>query len=342
MKTDRAASPRVTKETPMQRINSDEARSIMLLIVTIGVVGVVIVTAREILAPVCFALVVGIVASPLADRLSGFGVPRSAIAGALLVLTSGILVFSFLLLEPLLATMATRLPEIRTEIESWVQQASGLMRGIEDISKEIEDAVGSNGAEAESPKLPTVMDAIWLAPGLGASVLIFAGTLFFFVLTRADLYNSAGRFSATLFKADRAVARYFLAVTIVNLGLGIATALVMTIIGMKHAMLWGLAASVLNYILYLGPMTLIASLLIAGIVQFSGAYALLPAFCFLCLNLVEAQFVTPAVVGQRLQINPLAVFLAIVLGLWLWGPVGAIVAIPVALWLAVLLQVQFH
>ncbi|APX13620.1 AI-2E family transporter [Tateyamaria omphalii] len=312
----------------------------MLFILTIFAVGGIMMWARPVLAPMTFALVVGIVASPLADRLHDWGVPRIAVAAALLVLTSGALVLGFVLLEPLLNSMAARLPEIRAEIEGWVQSASGLVRGIETISNEIEQTVGASDADGAAPELPTVMDALWLAPDLGASVLIFAGTLFFFMLTRTDLYAAAGRFSGTLFQADRAVARYFLAVSIVNVALGVAVAVVMSVIGLNNAVLWGLAAGLLNFILYLGPLTILFGLLIVGMVQFNGAYSLLPPFAFLCLNLIEAQFVTPGFVGQRLRISPLAVFVAIVIGLWLWGPVGAIVALPLTLWLAVLLNAR--
>lgn len=322
-------------------LTAPRARSVMLFILTLFAAGGIMIWARPVLAPMCFALVVGIVASPLADRLHDWGVPRIAVAAALLILTSGSLVLGFVLLEPLLSAMAARLPEIRAEIEGWVQSASGLIRGLETLSNEIEQTVGAaSDSDDAAPELPTVMDALWLAPDLGASVLIFAGTLFFFMLTRADLYGAAGRFSETLFKADRAVARYFMAVSIVNVTLGVAVAVVMSLIGLNNAVLWGLAAGLLNFILYLGPLTILFGLLVTGMVQFGGAYALLPPLAFLCLNIIEAQFVTPGFVGQRLRISPLAVFVAIVIGLWLWGPVGAIVALPLTLWLAVLLNAR--
>lgn len=317
----------------------------MLLVLTVFAAGAILIYAQEVLAPICFALVVGIVISPVAERLHDLGVPRVVIAGGLMALASGLLTITFLLIEPLLSTLAFRLPEIRAEIEVWVETLSGLMRGLQDLSQEIEATMGDGAGAGETdpgsdlgPDLPTVMDALWLVPNIGAKLLIFAGTLFFFVLTRTDLYDSAGALRDELYAADRAVARYFAAVTVVNIGLGAATAAVLTVIGLDYAVLWGLAAAVLNFILYLGPLAIMASLLVAGLVQFSGPMALAPPLAFLVLNLTEAQFVTPAFVGQRLRIAPLAVFLAIVLGLWLWGPIGAIVALPVTLWLGVLIE----
>jgi len=319
---------------------SERARGVMLLILALTATGVVLRQAGTVLTPILFGLVVGVVVSPLSERLHRWGVPRSAVAAALLVVAGGILVLAFIAIEPLLTALIKRLPEIRAEIESWVQQASGLLRGIDALNEEIGRTVGAQAAipAKDAADLPSVMDAIWLAPNFGASVLIFAGTLFFFVLTRKDIYATTGRYRAALFRADRAVARYFAAVTIINIGLGLCTALVLSIIGVNHPLLWALAAGILNFILYLGPLTIQLGLLVAGLMQFGGAMSVVPPLAFLALNVIEAQFVTPAFVGQRLQINPLVVFLAIVLGLWLLGPVGAIVALPVALWLAVLVR----
>jgi predicted PurR-regulated permease PerM len=77
---------------------------------------------------------------------------------------------------------------------------------------------------------------------------------------------------------------------------------------------------------------LLVALAVVGFTEFNGAYALLPALAYLMLNMTEAQFVTPTLVGQRLQLNPLVVFLAILFGLWLWGPIGGIVSLPLLVW----------
>ena len=162
--------------------------------------------------------------------------------------------------------------------------------------------------------------------------------VFFFILTREDLYSAAGSMKKRLFQADAQVSRYFAAVTLVNIGVGVATAIAMMAIGIEYPLLWGLAAGVLNYILYLGPLIIIFGLLIAGLIQFWDAMAFLPPAAFMVINFIEAQFATPMFVGQHIRINPLVVFVAIVFGLWLWGPIGAIVALPVIVWLAFILR----
>ena len=97
-------------------------------------------------------------------------------------------------------------------------------------------------------------------------------------------------------------------------------------------MLWGLAAFLLNFVLYLGPVVFAFALFIGGIVQFEGAISFLPAALYVAMNLTEGQFVTPALVGRHMKVNPLLVFLSLVFWLWLWGPIGGVVAIPFLVW----------
>ena len=78
------------------------------------------------------------------------------------------------------------------------------------------------------------------------------------------------------------------------------------------------------------------AMLYAGIASFDGIQALLPAACYIGLNFIEAQFVTPTAVGKQLSLNPLVVFLSVVLGIFIWGAIGGIVAIPILVWILVI------
>lgn len=319
---------------------SDRATRVMLLIIALvlGIAG--LQAAQSILAPFVFALVLGIVVSPVSERAASLGVPRVVTAILLLVFTTIAVVALFVIFEPMVSQMIERLPRLKFAIQGWIATASDMMRGIETISDEIEQAVGANG-DAPTANVPSLRDALWLAPNFGAQVFIFIGTFFFFLLTRDTLYSAAGPLQKKLYKADALVSRYFAAVTMVNAGVGAATGAVLMALGVDHPLLWGLFAGTMNYILYLGPIVVVSGLLIAGLAQFWGAMAFLPPAAFLVINMIEAQFVTPLFVGQHVKLNPLVVFLAVVFGLWLWGPIGAIVALPVILWLGLLLRPQY-
>ena len=91
-------------------------------------------------------------------------------------------------------------------------------------------------------------------------------------------------------------------------------------------------AMVLNYIPYIGAACMTVILLGVGLVTFpSLGYALVPPAAFVGVATVEGQFITPTVLGHRLTLNPLAVLLALAFWAWLWGPMGAFLAVPLTI-----------
>lgn len=315
----------------IEKLTSVQAMRVMVAVLAVIASIAALQAAQPVLQPMVFALVLGIVVSPIDDRLTKLGLSDVLSATILLLMTCGAVAVVVYVLQLLVASLIDRLPQLQSALRDWILSLEDLLRGIENFRDEIEKTVGQDALEPAAPRLD-LGNALWIAPNFIASLFIFVGTFFFFTLTRHRLYAACGPARTLLLRADRLVSRYFLAVTIVNLGVGAATAAAMALLGLEYALLWGVAAGLLNYMLYLGPMIIIAGLLIAGLVQFWGAAALLPPACFILINIAEAQFVTPWFVGQKVNLNPLVVFLAIVFGLWIWGPIGAIVALPIVLW----------
>jgi predicted PurR-regulated permease PerM len=125
------------------------------------------------------------------------------------------------------------------------------------------------------------------------------------------------------------VARYLLAITVVNLGLGILVAGALHLIGMTHAPLWGVTAAQANLMPIIGFVILSVVTLAVGIVSFENpVLAFAPFAVLLMLNAIEANMVTPMIVGSRIQIAPIAIFSSIARGAWLWGAAGALIATP--------------
>ena len=125
------------------------------------------------------------------------------------------------------------------------------------------------------------------------------------------------------------VARYLLAITVVNLGLGICTAAAFELLGVANAPLWGVAAALLNFMPFIGFSIMALATLGVGIVSFEDSVvAFAPFAVVIGLNSIEGNVVTPMIVGARIRIVPIAVFVAIAFGAWLWGAAGALVATP--------------
>ncbi len=296
----------------------------------------------DIFAPLALGLVLGVVLSPISTWLSRIGTPR--VVGALAVMVFALVVLAGILLfiGPIVSRLLVQAPQIWREILDSVREFQGVLRGISDASEEVAKAIGSepNGDAAEPTRVPSLTDALFAAPAFAAQLLIFVGTLFFFVLSREEIYDwITDRLTAShdimelrLEEADRLVSRYFLTISVINIFFGAAVAAAMALIGMPAPLLWGVVATLMNFILYLGPAVVAFTLFVAGIVVFDGPQVLAPMAAFVALNITEGQFVTPMLVGRHMSVNPLLVFLSLVFWLWLWGPLGGVIAIPILIW----------
>lgn len=128
---------------------------------------------------------------------------------------------------------------------------------------------------------------------------------------------------------QRELSRYILTVSIINTGLGLVTGAALWIYGVEDAMLWGALVALANFAPYVGPILAMIILAIAGLVQYGPELAaLMPVLIFFCINLVEAQFITPIMLGRNMRLNPLVVMVWLILWGWMWGAVGVLLAVP--------------
>jgi predicted PurR-regulated permease PerM len=313
-------------------------------------------TAEAVLAPLVLALVFGVVTAPATDTVVRWGVPRTIAAFLVLLITLGIVLTVLVVLSPVIERGLSVAPLLERELRDLFATLRPAMESLNDLRASLEEtlnegmvrgaadtaaptgAAGDTGSsEGEGVDVPSPLDALWYAPGFLSRLLIFVGTLYFFLLARQDVYSTIHRDgsrlnAATLHRAEARVSRYFLTITGINAVFGGTVAVAMTLIGMPMPIVWGLAAFLTNFIVYLGPMVFAVVLLLAGVTLFEGVHSVVPAATYVALNAVEGQFVTPALVGKRMAINPLLVFVSLVFWLWLWGALGGIIAIPLLLW----------
>jgi predicted PurR-regulated permease PerM len=128
-----------------------------------------------------------------------------------------------------------------------------------------------------------------------------------------------------------ATSTYLGTITLVNASLGLLVAFVLWLLGMPNPLMWGGIVAVMNYIPYLGPIVAALLLALAGLMEpvFTDAWqAMLPAILFVVFHLIEANIITPMIVGRKLTINPLMILLALSFWAWVWGTTGALLAVP--------------
>jgi predicted PurR-regulated permease PerM len=133
-------------------------------------------------------------------------------------------------------------------------------------------------------------------------------------------------------QAQREVGRYLATAGLINMALGAITGFVVMQLGLPNPLLWGAMVAVLNFVPYIGPLVGASMLVLVGLLTWGVSWSMLfPAGAYLALHGIESNLVTPLVVGRRLRLHPMAVFLSVMVWAWIWGVAGAFIAVPMLL-----------
>ncbi|MFA5630954.1 MAG: AI-2E family transporter [Porticoccaceae bacterium] len=170
-------------------------------------------------------------------------------------------------------------------------------------------------------------------------LLIFGPKLFNVAVTIFPRPENRGRIVDIVTTIRNELSRYILTVSLINFLLGAVTGAALWWLGVEDALLWGVLAGLLNYAPYVGPVIAVLVLCIAGFAQYGAALlALMPATVYFVFNLLEAQFLTPTVLGVQMQLNPLVLVVWLFIWGWLWGIAGVLLAVPLLVSLKIAAQ----
>jgi predicted PurR-regulated permease PerM len=295
---------------------------------------------RPILLPVTAALIVGITLSPATEFGVKYKIPTvaSAIAVvALLVTVLGVLLTFFA--TPLTEWIA-RAPEIGAAVQEKVRVFEYPLSVLRDLKNAVMPSAAHGPTVAVESNPAEIVGAVLLAVTPAVSqFVVFFGTMIFFLITnihlRRKLIVAFGTRDARLRvlriwnDIEDNLVGYVALVTMINLALGTVTALMLYLIGFPNPVTFGLLTMGLNYVPYIGPAIVATVLFAVGLVAMpSLAQAALAPALFVAIATLEGHFITPSIVGKRLTLSPFLVFLALVFWTWLWGPIGAFLAVP--------------
>jgi predicted PurR-regulated permease PerM len=189
------------------------------------------------------------------------------------------------------------------------------------------------------PKFDWVQPTLeFLSPTFTEFMLFFA-TLILFIASWHDLrralimtfgdHDARLRTLRILNEIEGHLGGYLLTVTMINLGVGTATGIICAITGMPNPAGLGALAATLNFFPIIGPVAMFAILTVVGVVAFPTlAAGLIAPLAFVGITFLEGHFVTPTIIGRRLELNALAVFVALAFWTWLWGPMGGFLSSP--------------
>jgi predicted PurR-regulated permease PerM len=313
-------------------------------VVALALVGLLLIAIIAILyfgkpffLPVVMAFVVGTMLSPAASFLERYKIPR-ALGAVLIVLTvAAAAAFIVGLISAPLMEWSTRLPELAERLKDKLHvfdRAIALWQQLQVMLGSPETLSGS-----QMPKFDWVQPTIEFLTPTFTEFLLFFATLILFIASWRDLrrtliltfgdHEARLRTLRIINEIEVHLGNYLLTVTMINIGVGIATGLACTVAHMPNPAGLGALAATLNFIPIIGPIAMFVVLVGVGIIALPTVSAgLVAPLAFVAIAFMEGHFVTPTIIGRRLALNALAVFLALAFWTWLWGPMGAFLSSP--------------
>lgn len=298
--------------------------------------------------PLVTAILLTILLSPLADRLARLGLPNVlASLGALTVFLGILLLALALILQPALdlfdeipaiaATVGQRFADLREEF-AWLAMAN----------EEMAKLMGDSGTVEVVLATPSLLEEIaYSTPSVVVEVLIMFLMAFFMIEARVRMrrhllfdrasFGSSVKAARAMREVQDKVAAYIITVGFINAGVGVVVALGAWALGVDAPIMWGGLAAILNFIPYVGPLAMTALLALFGLGTAETVWlGLIPAIAYIALHTVEANVITPSILGARFTMSPVMILIALSYFTWIWGVPGALISVPILLTLTAL------
>jgi len=332
------------------------------LLASLTLIGVVLFLryAGAVFVPIVLAVLLSYALEPLVARIVRWHVPRPLAAIFVIMATLTGFGFGAYALRPNFFAIVESAPETTRRLRTIIQRFDGagnsdtldrIKEAASEIEKTAEVTAGPTPAKAGVTRVqvepPRFRISDYLLPG-SRGVAALAGEvtvvlfLIYFLLASGDLYKrklvrligenfTQKRITVeALLEVDRQIER-FLAVQIwMSIFVGVATGLALGLFGVEHAVIWGTAAGILNFIPYFGAVIAAAGIGIIAVVQFGTFTAGVEvAGIVLLIRVIEGGLLTPIMMGKVAGINGVALFVSLLFWGWLWGLIGTLVAVPI-------------
>jgi predicted PurR-regulated permease PerM len=331
----------ITDAEPLRDIPALWRLSALIATLGMGVLAVIagLYFGRSILLPVVAGVIMGVTLSPAVKLGTLYRLPAALSAVLLVTLLVVAIALLITFFAAPLAEWIVRVPEVSSVMTEKLRVLEYPLSVVHDIKGAIAKATGTTAIAVETTPTEFLGAALGVITPAISQFVVFFGTLLFFLVTSLRLRQKLvvyfvtreGRLRMLRIWNDieENLVRYVATMSVINLGLGAVTAIMLAMIGFPNPVTFGLLAYALNYVPYIGPA--IVALVLAGVglvSQPSLGQALLAPGLFVALATLEGHVITPNVIGLSLTLNPFVVFLALAFWTWLWGPIGAFLAVP--------------
>jgi predicted PurR-regulated permease PerM len=338
----------VTQSAPSTPATVAKTTPVQIVLVVLGVIAF-LYFARPVILPIFLACVAGMTLKPLIRWLSYCHIPPALSAAVVLCLLVAAVGIGFFQLGRPALTWMNEAPQHMTELRQRVLTIFPRLARFSQAAAAVNNLGATEEEKKEAQKqAPTVE----VKDSRGTrSILNWTGTLLvgigetlvllYLLLASGDLFlQKLVHVMPTLRDKKRAVeisreiqqniSNYLFSVSLINIGLGIVVSGGLYFMGVPNAAMWGMLVAVLNFVPYFGPVAGVILLATVGLLTFDTLWkGLLPPAWYLMFHLLEANLITPVLLGRRFTLNPVVIFVSLIFWTWLWGVPGALLSVPI-------------
>lgn len=313
--------------------------------------------AQAVLIPVALAILLTFLLSPVAAALERIALGRLPSVILVAVITFSLMGGIGWIVTRQFGSLANDLPKYTGNMRQKIADVRGASKGgaIETVQRTVEEVTSEFQKGDEPTKVkdqrppvivqPTESFTFWPIPSavgpmlerLGSAGLVIV-LVIFMLIQREDLRNRLIRLvgysrltftTRALEEAGQRISRYLLMQTIINSTFGLAVGLVLYLIGMPYAVLWGFLAAVLRFIPYVGPLAAAVMPSALSLAVFEGwLWPVLVVGIFVALELSCNMVMEPLLYAESAGVSGVGLLVAVAFWTWLWGPVGLVLATP--------------
>jgi predicted PurR-regulated permease PerM len=299
----------------------------------------------EFFLPTTAALVIAVALVPLLEWLERRRVPSGLAAFMCLIFFVGVanLAIAAIVVPATnwVALLPQRIGQIKTTVRPLIEVYASLNKSIDEMASSVALTKAAHPRMVTLETSNSLLSLLTTSAPFALIQFVFAMLVIFFFLAgwsnmrrhtimRRSSFSSAMTLARVIQDVVDATSSYIATITIINLCLGLIVATAAWALGLPTPAMWGGLVTLLNYIPYVGPIGAACLLLLGGLMTFAQPWAAAaPATIFIMLHLIEANFVTPTIVGRKLTINPLLILVALSFWGWVWGAAGAVLAVPI-------------
>lgn len=340
-------------ETRPHFLNRDHVRGWIVTALFVLAVFYTLYLTRELTLPIILALLLSFLLRPAVRALQRAHVPLFlASAIVVLALVGAVAAGGYAIAEPA-SLWIQKSPQIMRDLEhklrpikQKVQEVNKAAQQVEKITA-VEQPPRTTAVQVRGPSVRALVLDSAQQILTGAMVMFFL--LYFLLATGESLIDRISQLARTVDgrksvvcivnDIERNVSRYLGSITLISCVMGVLTGLLMYALGMPNPVLWGALAAVLNFLPYIGPMVMLVILTVVALLTFDTVpRALVVTGSYFMLEAFEGQLLTPMFLGRHLSLNPVIIFLGLIFWGWLWGPAGALLAVPLLMTLKIICE----